>query len=345
MIEFYSLAGLIGTLISIEDLKFGLIKNRYVALLILIGLVSKFFYPVDIIQFAIVLFYGLVVSVFFWLLEVWPAGDAKFFWALLFFLPANLYANSGIIWGFLTNTFVPVFVVMFFVIVYKSKLRVILASLRAAFNPYTILMLFVMITGFLWFFQQVMNVLSVKVDFLVMLIALFAVFEFFRRYCSFRNELLFIGLAVARVLINYQSVYSVNFFFNSAKFIIVFAFFRFFILKLAFLLYTEEVPIKKLKEGMSLAEGVSKKGKGFKKERLLSTSFIGLIMQKKKKFIHNIESLSTKDVQNLKKLDKDGRLPFASLLVHQVQPFAIFILTGFIITVVCKGNCFSVPGS
>jgi len=340
MIEFYLLAGLIGVVVSIEDLKIGLVKNQYVALLICIGLISKFFYPVDATQFTLVLFYGLIVSVLFWLLDIWPAGDAKFFWALLFFLPASLYASSGIVWSFLTNTFVPIFFVMLFFIAHKSRLSLVLQALKEAFNPYTIFMLFLMITGFLWLFQRALAVLGLKSDFLILLISLFIVFELFRRYCTFQSELLFAGLAVIRVLLDYQSFYTLSFFFESAKFILVFAFFRFFILKLAFKLYTDEIPISKLKEGMSPAEGIFKTKGKYKKESLLSTSFIGLMQQKKKSFVHGTECLSGKDVQKLKKLKKGKKLPFSAILIHQNQPFALFILIGFILTVLSSGTFF-----
>ena len=41
MIEFYLIAVLIGLLVSLDDFKNGLIKNKYVVLLLLFGLVSK----------------------------------------------------------------------------------------------------------------------------------------------------------------------------------------------------------------------------------------------------------------------------------------------------------------
>lgn len=340
MIEFYLAALFIGVIVSIEDFRNGLIKNKYIILLVFFGLISKIFYPVEPIQFAFTLFYGLVVSIFFWVLGIWPAGDSKFFWALLFFLPAQLYADTGVVWGFLINSFVPIFLLMLFFIAYKSKLNLVLESLKEAFNPYTIFMLFLMITGFLWIFQRAMALLGLKADFLVLFITLFIIFELFRRYCTFKSELLFAGFAFLRVILDYQNVYSLNFFFDLAKFLLVFVFFRYFIVRLAFKVFTREVPISELEEGMSPAEGVFKKKGGCEKESLISMSFIGFMMQKKKKFIHGIEYLSGSDIKKLKKLKKDKKLGFDSILVHQNQSFAVFLLAGFIITVLCSGSFF-----
>ncbi len=341
MIEFYLIAVFIGLLVSLDDFKNGLIKNKYVVLLLLFGLVSKVFYPVEVSSFVVVLAYGLIVTCFFWLLGIWPAGDAKFFWALLFFLPPNLYTNTSVIWGFLVNSFVPVFFIMLFFIARKSKLGLVVGSLREAFNPYTVFMLFLMITGFLWVFQRAVLLLGFKVDFLVLIIALFLVFEFFRRYCTFRNEVLFTGLAVLRVLLDFRAVYSFSFLFEVLKFILVFVFFRFFIVKLAFKLYTRKVPINRLKEGLCPAEGIFKRGKKYEKESLISASFIGFMRQKSKRFIHELDCLSKKDVQKIKKLKKSKKLPFSFILVHQNQPFAIFLLIGFILTVLSSGSFFN----
>ncbi|MCX6802526.1 MAG: hypothetical protein NT067_05460 [Candidatus Diapherotrites archaeon] len=122
------------------------------------------------------------------------------------------------------------------------------------------------------------------------------------------------------------------------KIIAVFVFFRFFILYLAFKLYTDKVKISELREGMAPAEGIFKKGDSFEKEEFLQSCFTGYFSQKTRKFIHGQESLSEEDVEKIKALEKQGKFKFDSLLVHQAQPFALFIFAGFLLTLLCAGS-------
>ena len=170
---------------------------------------------------------------------------------------------------------------------------------------------------------------------------MFIIFEFFRRFLSAKLELFFFGCAVLRVLIDYRTVYSFAFAQKFFTILFVFLFFRFFILYLAFKLYTYKVPIRKLKPGMSLAEVVIQRGDHFEKKSFLNASLIGFMTQRRENIIHSLDFLTKEDVDRIKKLRRENKIPFASILVNKVQPFAIFILLGYILTVFCQGSFMS----
>jgi hypothetical protein len=167
---------------------------------------------------------------------------------------------------------------------------------------------------------------------------MFVIFEFFKRFLSTKMEFFFFGCAVLRVLIDYKTIYSFPFAQKFFTILFVFLFFRFFILYLAFKLYTYRVPIRNLKPGMSPAETIIQRGDHFEKTSFLNASLIGFMLQRREKIIHSTDVFAEKDVKRIKKLREQGKIPFASILINKVQPFAIFILLGYILTVFCQGN-------
>jgi len=327
------LAGAIGLVVSAKDFKQGVIKNKYIALLLLLGIAFQFFSGPEAMQFLSIVAYGLAIAFMLWYIGIWPAGDAKLFFAFLWFFPPAHYSSIAVIMAFVVNIFVPIFFFMFFVILYRSKLKVLVEALRYAFKPYNVLMLAVVYFGFVWIVMRLIQmVIAIQMDYFMMVLILFITFETLLRVLSAKMEYLFYACAFLRVILDYKSVYSIGFLWEFVMTILLFLFFRFFILYLAFKLYTKKVPIKKLKAGMSPAENIARKGKNFEKTSFLQASLISFMSSRGEKSIHNLNHYSKKDVEKIKKLRKEGKIPFASVLVNQTQPFALFILFGFILT-------------
>ncbi|MCD6247018.1 MAG: prepilin peptidase [Candidatus Diapherotrites archaeon] len=342
---FFAIAVIVSLYISIEDIRHERIPNKLIALLLFLGIVYQALFVSSPLA-AIALFsYALFISFMLWFLGLWPAGDAKLFTTLILFLPQQLYSSQSLIFDFLVNTFVPIFFFMFFVIIARSKLKLIKDALRFTLNPYNVFMLSVILLGFVWFLTQTIQLLTfqfpIQADYFITLIFMFIIFEFFRRFLSAKLELFFFGCAVLRVLIDYRTVYSFAFAQKFFTILFVFLFFRFFILYLAFKLYTYKVPIRKLKPGMSLAEVVIQRGDHFEKKSFLNASLIGFMTQRRENIIHSLDFLTKEDVDRIKKLRRENKIPFASILVNKVQPFAIFILLGYILTVFCQGSFMS----
>lgn len=339
---FFVLAVLISLFISAEDIRHGKIANKFLLALLILGIAYQALSAQSILSVAYASLYALTIAFALWFLGLWPAGDAKLFAVLFLFFPQNLYGSHTLVFDFMVNTFVPIFFFMFFVIIARSKLAIIKDALKFTFEPYRVTMLAMVLLGFVWFLAKLIQLLTaglaVATDYFVSLVLLFAIYEIFRRVLSAKMELLFFGLAVLRIVLDYRTIYSLAFAQYFATIMLVFLFFRFFILYLAFRLYTESVPIKKLRPGMSPAEMIIQKGDNFERVSFLNASLVSFMVQRKENIIHNIDFLSEDDVKRIKELRAKAKIPFDDMLINKVQPFAVFILLGYMLTVLCKGN-------
>jgi len=339
MIEFFVAPALaIGLLVSIFDFKHKKIPNYAVVALIVLGLVFQFFSEPPLAGFAYTIAYGFFTVFLLWFVGMWPAGDAKFFWAFLFWFPAKFYSDPSLLLDFLFNAFVPIFFFMFFFIIYKSKFALLKEAAKYSLDPYKISMISLMLIGFVWFFSRAIAFFGVPQNYFVYLLILFAAFELLRKFFTFKTELVFLGFTILRLIFDFKNVYSLGFVQNFALMIAIFVFFRFFVLYLAFRAFAEPIAIKNLKSGMIPAEGISKKSGKYGKIKILEMSMIGFMAKKKEKFIHNTAKLSAEDIEKIKKLKKEKKLPFGVLSVNQTQAFALFIFLGYIITLVSGGR-------
>ncbi len=342
MLQYFILVPIIlGILISYEDFKKGIIKNIYIIILLLFGVFFQLLVYGFSFQIVPRIIYCLIISFGLWWLGMWPAGDAKFFTVLMLFFPPNLITNKSIIFDFLVNCFVPIFCFYIFFLVYRSRTDILKNALKFSFNPYTLFFIFIMFIGFLWVFGIFLNIFNIPLDFFSSLFIVFFGFEILHALSGPRTEIAFTFMAIIRIILDYKTVFTLNFILNITLSILVFIFFRFFILYLGFRLYTKEIKIENLKHGMILAENIYKKGRKYHKLSTLTMSFVEIMSQKKYKFIHSLNYLKTKDVKKIKKLLKRKKFSFDTILINEKQHFAFFIFLGFLITLLIKTNFIS----
>jgi len=192
-----------------------------------------------------------------------------------------------------------------------------------------------MYLGLVWFLILPISWIGVPINIFTIVIILFIVVDTFGRITKINMEYLYTILVVLRIILDYKTVFTLNFFINFITIILVFLFFRFFILKLAFEMDVEKIKIKNLKEGMETAEGIKKIGKKYKKIKLLQISFYDFFSQKKENFIHS-KTLTEEDIKKIKNLKQTGKISFDMILVHKPILFAIFLYFGFIITLIIR---------
>lgn len=339
----------IGAIISYYDWKRGIIRNKLLLVLLLIGILyysyNFSFITSNTSPFLWNIFWAVCIGIFLWFIDIWPSGDAKLFILLSILLPTGILLTSRFpTRDFLINSFVPLFVVYLFIIFIKTSKKEIKDALKFAFSPYRIFLVFLVILGFLWFIMKGFSLIGVQPNIFIFVIMLFFIMEFVNRFLTFKLEIFYIVLAVVRLLIDFKNVYTIGFAFEFLSILFVYLFFRFFVLKLAFHLNTQAVKIKDLEPGMRSAEGILKKQEGkktmYEKIKLFHFDYIDFLFQKRKKFIHSVsdEGLTQEDIEKIKKMRKEGELPFDEILVYKTIPFAIFLLLGFIITVLINGN-------
>lgn len=334
--------------ISYQDWKENIIKNKLLLLLISIGVLYS------ALNFSLVLsnmenlliniFFAFLTGFVFWLTGFWPAGDAKLF--IVFSFLISIYFSSifsSYLWlDLLVNTFVPLFFFFLVFIFLKSDRNELKKSFKFAFKPYNIFIIIISYLGIVWFILKPLNLLGIPTNFFTSFVILFIVIEIIHKIVSFKMEILYIVLVLARVALDYKNLFSLYFLLELFELIVVFVFFCFFFLRLSFKLNTQKIKLKNLKPGMKVAEGIVKNEK-YEKILLIHYTFYDVLKQKTFKFIHNTgeEGLSIKDVKLLNRLRKEKKLDFDSILIHKSIPFAIFLLIGFSITFLINQNLLS----
>lgn len=334
---------LLGIFICYHDIRHGIIRNRVILMVFLLGV----FYQVasgalltNTISVISTAFYGFLIAFLFWWLGIWPGGDAKLFTALLLLFPSGLYSASLIL-SYLINIFVPVFAFMTAYVLLKSGAGMIRKALRYSLNPYKISLIFLMLAGFMWFFMGMLKLAGIPTDYFITILILFAVYELFSATISAKTEALFVGLAAVRVILDYQNLFTLASLHYFLLVIGVFVFFRFFLLHISYYAFTNEVKIENLRPGMILAEGISSEGKGYARISFLYSSLLEFLQQKRRKFIHSLDELTRSDVSRIKRLRRQGKILFGEVRVCQTQPFAAFILAGYILTLIFQGGLLS----
>ncbi len=337
MLEFF-FPIILGLIISYEDFKESLIKNKYIVILIIYGILFQLSFGIFTVVFLKFMIFSFFISFLFWHLGLWSAADGKLFFALSLILPTSLYVRSSLITDYLTNVFVPIFLFITAFLLIRSKRKVIEESLKHTFKPYNFLIISVIFIGFASLLAKLFGFFGIPTNFLIYIIFMFIAYEILIHFFTAKIEMFFILLAIIRIIIDYKEIYTISFLYNFTITVVLFLFFRFFILRLAFKSYTKNVKINNLEEGMILAEGiVNKKGK-IEKLNLFQSSLIQTLQQKKYKYIHELGEITKEDIKKIKKLKKNNKIKFDDILVYQKQPFAIFLLVGYILTILFNGS-------
>lgn len=333
---------IISGIVCYEDLRYGLIRNKYTASLLVIFLLY-FFLNFSVFAnstFMIHLFWTIFIGMFLYLIDLWSAGDGKFFIALSLLFPVEML-SSRLYFNFLINSSVPLFFGFLILIFIKTKKSEIKKAFKSAFSLYNIFLITSIYVGMCWFLILPLSFIGIPANIFTFIIILFVVIEIINRFIHFNMEYLYIILVVLRLVLDFRTVFTYDFLTQLVLILFVFLFFRFFVLRMGFKMNVKKVRIKDLKNGMETAEGIIKIGGKYEKIPLFQVSFYDFMVQKKRKFIHS-KTLNEDDIKKIKKLRRDGKIPFEEMLIHQSMPFAIFLFIGFLLTLFFKTDVFHV---
>jgi archaeal preflagellin peptidase FlaK len=354
----------LGFLTSYTDIKNGKIKNNHLLVALLYGLIVYAFlmfffafngmdvnqeYLIEIVSNSLI---SLIIGFFMWLGGLWTAGDSKLFFTYSFLVPISLYQYSYVAFFpsivLMANTFVPVFIAMFFIIIAKTNLSQKIHALKKSFSLKAIANLALSLFALWWVVNLSLSFLGrynsifrlLGNNYAFMLIIMFTILLAVD-ITKGKFYFLLLGIAAFRFSFDY-SIYSIQFLSNFLLIIGILIFLRFFLLELVFLGYTKHVDIVLLEKGMIPAEIVYLE-KGKYKKMQISDILSYYLIKKGKKTVFNYSSdgLTEKDVILLKKLEKQKKLDFEHIIIYNQIPFAPFLFLGAIITFIFKGNVFA----
>ena len=334
----------LGIVTSYEDKKYGKIRNKWVILaLIYSAFVNIFLYLLGYINFAHIgqlSINGLISLVFgflIWRVNLWSAGDAKLFFVYSLLLPLELYRfNSSKLFpsgNILANTFIPAALLLIISMLTKTYREKTFPFLTNFFKFRGIGKLALFLFAFAWPVNSMLFFLGMN-DTYIRFFLIFLLFSLFERINNSNTFSLLVILSAARILFD-KEMFSKQSWTNFAYFLIIFVVLRFFLLNLSFNLFTKEVKIKDLKQGMIPAEMVLRKETFFRKIKLIGF-FPAKIKNKNEKYLFKgrPEGLAQSDITRIAKF----RLPFKTIKIYQTMGFASFIFLGVLLTIIFQGN-------
>lgn len=343
-----------GFITSYTDLKEGKIKNKHVIMAlaysfiiysILISLKWGTIRSGYFIELLIMCSLSLIMGFIIWYTGLWTAGDAKLFLAYSSLVPLSVYKYGHIEYfdstNILINTFTPVFLVLFVILLFRTRLKQKIFFLKKAFKPKYMLTLAVFLFAFGWLITIVFHFIKIPSNYFLIVFVLFLIMVFFEKLTSLSPLKISIMIGVLRLIFD-SSIFSLIFLKGFLLLVLIFILIRFFILHMGFYLFTKELDIKLLKQGMVPAEAVYKKKGRYEKEELTFYSLFGYLEEKAKEREYLIEptseGLTEENVKKLKRLEK--QLGFEHIRIQQTTPFAPYMFLGVLLTIALNGNAF-----
>lgn len=345
---------LLGILTTYTDLKQGKIRNKHIVLALAYSLIAYAIIaslnwgtirPGYFIEILIMCALSMLTGFILWHAGLWTAGDAKLFLAYSALVPLSTYKYGHIPYfgstNILINTFIPMFLFLSVTLLFKTSLKQKLFFLKKSFVPRQILTIAVFLFSFTWVIKILFNFTKIPADYFMIILILFITMTLFEKITSINLLSITIIISILRVILD-RSILSYGFLTEFLIILASFAILRFFILYLGFYFLTKEIDIKLLKPGMIPAELVYKDKNSYKKQELLFYSLFGYLEEKIKKRCYLIEptpdGLTEEEVKKLKSLEK--KLRFEHIRIQQTIPFAPYMFSGVLLTVIFKGNIF-----
>ncbi len=360
---------LLGIITSYQDIKYGKIRNKWIILsLIYVVIVYTFFilfYSVEgninkqyLIELIANLIFVLIVGFGLWYIGIWTAGDGKLFIAYSMLIPFSFYSLGYQKWipalTLLVNIFLPASVIMLFVMLFKTKIsttkKVLVDFIGEFFQLKKLLMSAINLFAIYW----IVDILLIAINFnnnLFKMGLTLLIFISMQKKLKEKAIVASIGIAILRLIID-KSIYSIDFWIRFIILVllmkIVTSFLKGNISNLGQEIFTEEIDVKKLKEGMVLSEVIVKKEKMTKEElnelkenkNIKVIKYNGSYYIKKPKSYINFNNFIGEEAEGLTKeqINLIKRIRIKKIKISQGIPFAPFMFSGVLLTIILKGN-------
>lgn len=327
---------LFGALTSVWDIKKGKIQNKNILLAIVFALVWNL--SVDakyVAELWINALVALGAGFAFWRFGLWTAGDAKLFFAYALIVPLGAY-HYGYVPYFpsfiiLINSLVAALLFLSFKLVRITDLKEKIGALKKSLSPRAVGTISLYFFGVIWAIGAVFRLAGFPLNFSAgMLLAVGAMFllnaHLGRLMLPFSAALSF-----ARVALESSSLLTLSFWVQFLFLLFVFVLLLGFITNLGRFMFSRNVRLSELGEGMVSAEMVfSRKGR----------------YEKSKAGVPDEDCLMTRthagitraQIDKLLELQKKGMLSFDSLEIQQMLPFAPVLFLGVLTTLFFSGS-------
>ncbi len=331
----------LGIITSIEDIKTGLIRNKWVlsgivyAFIMNTGLIIFYWgslshqYLLEILTnllFAIIMGFGL------WYAGIWTAGDGKLFIAFAALIPLSSYSYGHINWApslmLLMNIFIIGLIFSLSVILRHLSIPRLVSTTKKMLKefPKRLLESVLYLFSLYWVLNLALSAIGIPSSAFLKIIIAFILFPLIPRGKIFIYVLLLIS--IARIFLDkdvYNSQFLIGFIIN----VIIWKSFMFMLKEgltdLAYEQFCTDIDIRHLKPGMVLQQDIVKENGKFK--RIPKPLF-----SKKSMIDEEPEGLTSAQINILKKTG------LKRVRVSRTTPFAPIMTVGAIATILANGN-------
>lgn len=328
-----------GILTSLEDIREGKIKNKYIIIALAFALIINFnnifvgqsYFFATLINFAI----SFLVGVLLWHFHFWTAGDAKLFFSYGFLIPLSVYSYRYFYYfpslELLINTYIVIMFAIVANLLIKTDAKEKVHILKSSFDKKNLIEMFFITFGFSWLLSVFLGIFGIELNFFIILIILIILRRVIEKSYIFKLSII---VSIARVFFDYSNIVTLSFLFNFSLgylfFIIAIQFFQ----SLGSFIFTKPLKIKDLKPGMMPFELIVKTSGGYSK-----TITLPLKNNKKYTLLYRPNKLfDKKDIEIIKKLYRERKIKSDNIKIQQTLPFAPFLFIGFLLTVLFQGN-------
>ena len=326
---------LFGAITSYEDWKFGKIRNKWVLagliyafamLCIVISLLILSSQPINfgyISDYFINLIISFLLSYALWYSKMWSAGDAKLFTMYAALLPLTVYSRGYIKYfpsfTLLVNTFVPLAIILAGIAVLKTDWKTKKDAFKKIFNKKMILKLIISFFGIYSTIKIIIiNTFGINLEpigiILLMMIIYSSLGYISKRIGLDKSNMIYYILAILIIILvifGSNRIFSLETLPYMILYLIAFVIFRYFIIELGSIHFSNYISINELKPGMLLDEDVY-----YKNRKILSKKI-----------------LTKKDIYIIKKKIKKGKIK-----IKQTFPFAPIMFLGVLMTMILSGG-------
>ena len=353
----------VGITSSYTDLKSGKIKNHT----ILVGIGIAIIANIAVILSAIILKTGinqqayidyftngifmLIVSYFLWRIGMWTAGDAKLFAVLNILVPPSfiVYDYQWYFYGisFFYYVFSILAIYLLFTIIKRIREINIWKHLRESFNIKNVFRMM------LWTFsmQFILNAIPLWIP-RNYFINIMIVFVFINLVNSLlpekENNIILVVLTITRLALDFNNITNLQFAENLIVMTIIVILIYLVLIKIGYDIFTRNIKLNKLREGMFLAELIVPQKTGSRKEvrygkfelehnSIFTYMKINEVKSSLKKY--DIKKGLTRDHINFVRKNIKN-FSFNEIRIFETMPFAQIISSGVILAIITKGNIF-----
>jgi len=368
----YFLPGIIllGIMTSIEDIKQGKIRNKWIitalaySIIVYAGLISFYLlgdgievsYIVELITnflFAIAIGFG------FWYMKIWTAGDGKLFIGFAALIPLTMFSLGHQKWmpslTLLFNIFIPALAIMTVLILFKIKIKdlkeVITDFIKEFFQPKELVKQLISFFAILWVVSILLSFGEMGNNPMLRVGLTMILFGGIQKKFGDKSVYIMGVVSLARLIFD-KSIYSASFLIDLLVLVFVWRLIRSFLRgslsKLGKKVFSEEINVKNLKQGMILAEAVLKKDIISKQELKIWKNYPGVKVVKKGKTYYILRPKSHGGSQSFIEEEAEGltacqinklrKTGIKKIMIGQTIPFGPFMFLGVILTLIAKGN-------